>query len=257
MTHVETGRAKTTSKNARSNESSAKRKDGPKAGPKNGSDAGRKDGRNDGRNDGRRDTRTSKNIVTRDVSAIRRALHASYGQKWTNVFETLKQRFPKLVTGSYADEAVALTWGLAVKTSLKNGQLRVHAGGKVISLEDSNCTCYVHPESGLLLENAFLAAARRREQEREQARRAELAARMREISPELQVHKIAGKWFAVELQEIVAGDKSSHFDVVLNRTVQASDRESLHTLYGRRHVVGKRKRELQYRELREMQLTNG
>lgn len=246
MTQVETGRAKTTSKNARSNKT--ERQDGPQGGRKNGSDAGRKEGR--------RDTRTSKNIASRDVSAVRRALHASYGQQWSEVFETLKQRFPKLVTGTYADEAVALTWGLAVKTSLKNGQLRVHSGGKVISLEDSNCTCYVHPESGLLLENAFVAAARRREQEREQARRAELAARMREISPELQVHKIAGKWFAVELQEIVAGDKSPHFDVVLNRTVQASDREALHTLYGRRHVVGKRKRELQYRELREMQLTN-
>jgi hypothetical protein len=253
MTQVETGRAKTTSKNARSNESKAPRKDGPKGGQpggrKNGSDADRKKGRGD--------TRASKNNASREVSAIRRVLHASYGQKWADVFETVKQRFPKLVSGAYADEAAALAWGLAVKTSLKNGQLRVHAGGKVTSLEDSACTSYVHPESGMLLENAFLATARRREQEREQARKAELAARMRELSPELQLHRIAGKWFAVELQAIEAGDKGSHFDVVLNRTVQASDREALHTLYGRRHVVGKRKRELQYRELREMQLTNG
>jgi hypothetical protein len=202
-------------------------------------------------------SRDQKNGQTRDIQTIRRLLRASFGQAWSAVFETLKTRFPKAITGSFADEAQALTWGLAVKTSLKNGQVRVHTAGKVISLEDSAAECYVHPDSGLLLENAFLAAARRREHEREQARRAELAARMRELSPELQVHLIAGKWFAVELQTLETADRAAHFDVVLNRTVQLADREALHTLYGRRHVVGKRKRELQYRELRDLQLTNG
>ena len=193
---------------------------------------------------------------SRDANAIRRQLRANVGQKWAEVFETLKSQFPKTVKGAFADEAVAQTWSLAVKTSLKNGQVRVHASGKVISLEDSSFEYYVHAETGLLLENGFLAAARRREQEREQARKAELAGRMRELSPELQVHKLGGKWFAVELQVLTQDDRAAHFDVVLNRTIQFAGREELHALYGRRQVVGKRKRELQYRELRDLQLVN-
>jgi hypothetical protein len=190
-----------------------------------------------------------------DPTALRRLIRSSVGKAWGDVFAAIKERFSS-VTASYADETLGQSWGIAIKTSLKNGQVRVHAGTRVQTLEESSLEYYVHPESGVLMENAFIAAARRREREREESRKTELAARMREISPELQLHKVSGKWFAVELQALESSDRATHFDAVLNRSIPFTERDELHKLYGRRNVIGRRKRELQYRELRELQLTN-
>ena len=95
---------------------------------------------------------------------------------------------------------------------------------------------------------------------------------MREISAHEQVHRIGGIWYLVELRhhsffsgpspghmeprgEGKAGDsRKPLFDVVYGHSVNAADRFDLERIYARRGVYGVRKRELSYRELRELGL---
>ena len=108
---------------------------------------------------------------------------------------------------------------------------------------------------------------------RNERRAEELHARMREISAYEQAHKIDGIWHLIELPHhlFLPGDalpghlrprdpamasREPLYDVVLGHGVNASDRFDLERIYGRRGVYGVRKRELSYRELRELGLLN-
>jgi hypothetical protein len=120
------------------------------------------------------------------------------------------------------------------------------------------------------VQSATGAASKR---SREVRRAEELHARMRAVSAYEQAHKIGGIWYLVELRhhpfllggafpgrtgrrdEAMAGeDREPVFDVVLGHSVNAADRFDLEQVYGRRGVYGVRKRELSYRELRELGL---
>ncbi|KVD80392.1 hypothetical protein WS62_26970 [Burkholderia sp. ABCPW 14] len=192
--------------------------------------------------------------------ALRAFLSARVGAEWASVRAELAQRFPE-----QPDVAADL---VATHTSSKHGRVRVHAAhGVVVALEDANCAFYVHPELGTLMRNAALASRVQHEKEREARRAEELHARMRPVSAHTQAHKIGPAWYLVELDYLPfprreaadTGARHAHeheavFDAVLARVVDASDRFDLEHIYGRRGVYGARKRELSYRELRDLGL---
>lgn len=148
----------------------------------------------------------------------------------------------------------------ADSTSLKQGHVRVHLErGGAVPLESSRFAFYVDPESGRLQVNAAFVSERERARQREARRQAELHERMR-LSGNVQAHKIGGAWYAVDLQPLPVptaqrrGGAVPVIDAVLGRAVDASDRFELLRLYGKRGIYGARKRELSYREQRELGL---
>ncbi|KWZ38272.1 hypothetical protein WS72_25735 [Burkholderia savannae] len=191
--------------------------------------------------------------------ALRAFLSARVGLAWAPVRTELAQRFPEL-----SDVPASL---VATHTSTKHGRVRVHAAHGVVALEEAGCAFYVHPELGTLMRNAALASRLQHEKEREARRAEELHARMRPVSAHTQAHKIGSTWYLVELDYLPfprreaadpaarhAPEHATVFDAVLGRVVDASDRFDLEHIYGRRGVYGARRRELSYRELRDLGL---
>lgn len=125
---------------------------------------------------------------------------------------------------------------------------------------------YVDPRSGLLRLNTWREAARRAWRQREP----EEAGSRRELAPFLQLHRLEGLWYAIDLAPIppdagVAGV----FDVVRRQRVASRDRQPkgkqpegkriVHCdpeLYGKDDVYAWRKRQLGAAELRQHGLAN-
>ncbi|XUW90471.1 hypothetical protein OH764_26220 [Burkholderia sp. M6-3] len=153
---------------------------------------------------------------------------------------------------------------VATRTSSKQGRIRVHTpNAGIVPLEIAHYEFFVHPELGTLVRNPYYMSDEQKEKERELRRVEELRKRMRPISPISQAHRIGAVWYLVELRhfrfpaktiepEAKVHSREISFDVVLGRAIDASDRFELERTYGRRGVYGFRKRELLYRELREL-----
>ena len=197
---------------------------------------------------------------------LRAFLSAHVGTLWKSVLDEYQGKFPAERGRERPDIWAGL---VATGTSLKQGRVRVHVPRVgVLPLEAANIEFFVHPELGTLLRNEHYVPRELKERERIARRREELHARMREVSARAQAHKIGQIWHLVELghhpfaarehgtQGAGGGEEAPQmvFDVVLGRMVDASDRFDLERIYGRRGVYGVRRRELSYRELRELGL---
>jgi len=197
-------------------------------------------------------------------STLRAFLSARVGQTWKSVRDEYEKKFSAKSGWERTGIGLAL---LATGTSLKQGHVRVHLPRVgVVPLEESKCEFYVHPELGTLLRNVHYVSREQKERQREARRAEELHSRMREVSAHEQAHRIGEIWYLVELnrhslfprERGMRGAREevpqTVFDAVLGRMVDASDRFELERIYGRRGVYGVRKRELSYRELRELGL---
>ncbi|KWK49235.1 hypothetical protein WT81_30265 [Burkholderia stagnalis] len=195
------------------------------------------------------------------VSALRTFLSAHVGAPWLAVRDEYRAAWVATQPRVSPDIFGTL---VATNTSMKQGRVRAHlprAG--VVPLEVANSEFYVHPELGTLLRNAHYVSSEQKRQNRAAHRKAELHGRMREMSAHAQAHKIGDIWYRVELGHLPfapheRGERSvpgqTVFDAVLGRLVNPSDLFDLEHIYGRRGLYGVRRRELSYRELRELGL---
>jgi len=114
---------------------------------------------------------------------------------------------------------------------------------------------YVDPISGRLHRNTQIVTGRMKQKRLAAAKAAELATRMRPLSPTRQLHLLAdGKWWEVELTELegtqIIGRVQVH-DVVLSAGLATLPRE---VLYARRHVFASAKRPLSSKEIKQYDL---
>jgi len=196
-------------------------------------------------------------------AALRSFLASHVGQSWKSVCDAHRHSFRE---AEGTERSGSWMTHVATKTSSKQGRIRVHTpDAGMVPLEVAHYEFFVHPELGTLVRNPYYLSQEQKEKERELRRVEELHKRMRHVSPFVQVHRIGAVWYLVELRHFRFPEKTvepeakghpreSLFDVVLGRTIDASDRFELERTYGRRGVYGFRKRELLYRERRDLGL---
>lgn len=129
---------------------------------------------------------------------------------------------------------------------------RIWSGGPK-PLEDCHVELYVHPISNCLLRNRHYGSWKSRGRKRHAHEMAELAARRRELSPEVQLHKLRGLWFEIRLAPLPPSRIEQPFDVVRDAGLSSLSADNL---YGRREVYAAVKRQLNRRELRAHELSN-
>lgn len=122
---------------------------------------------------------------------------------------------------------------------------------------------YVDPRTGLLRINRLREQARR-DWRAAQANRGRQTIVRRVLAPFLQLHRLEGLWYAVDLAPIPAQAGAGVFDVVLHTEITVPTRrdggglsnEDAATRYGRRGVYAWRRRQLSAKALRMHALVN-
>jgi hypothetical protein len=145
---------------------------------------------------------------------------------------------------------------------------------KLIPIEESRVTLYVHPKTGILRNNKHRVTWRQVRDEKRVAAQAEVVAKRRDLNGTEQLHKIDGIWYHVAIAAMDEGhpyhDSKSgltelaypkHWDVVSKQMVsrnrhKAEGKLDAQTLFGKRQVYAKEKRQLSNAELKRYQLTN-
>jgi hypothetical protein len=145
---------------------------------------------------------------------------------------------------------------------------------KLVPIEESRATLYVHPKTGILRNNKHRVTWRQVRDEKRKAANTEIAAKRRDLNDIEQLHKIDGIWYHVTLMTMAPGrpyhnSKSGlmelayqqHWDVlrkqmVSRRKYDGDGRPDTATLFGKCYVYASEKRQLSNAELRRYELTN-
>ena len=169
-------------------------------------------------------------------------LSKQLGTPWVQGTQALKDRF---ASSQVTVEFLLKIVDVATRTVLRDGKVRVqHELDGLIGLEAAQQRFYVHPQSKILCLNE--ARVQKEQQARAQQQRIEQKAKAlrKDLTEQLQAHKLVDKWIVVELVPL----ESSGFDVLLGRQVTPHDRSELMATYGHAGVYAHEKRELSYRE---------
>lgn len=177
---------------------------------------------------------------------LEQILAKSVGQPWPQVWAALQAQFegvPSVKLLRLAD--------VAQRTSMQNGKVRVLVEtGDSQALEDSPHAFYLEPRTKLLCANVPRQKKLQAIKDARAKQEKEASERRRVLSDTLVVIKDGPVWVAVELAPL----ESAGFDVFLRRHVTAADQQELALIYGRAKVYAGQKRELTYREARQLGL---
>jgi hypothetical protein len=205
--------------------------------------------------------------LNENLAPLRRFLEGQVGRPWNKVYSEISEH---LKTSNTVQQHVRdhVDDFVAVNTRMERAKvMTVTRFGGAAPLEAAYQKLYVHPRTGLLRKNphwrSWSAARKARVKEAQIAR----AARMREISPLVQLHLLSdGAWWEVKLAKIkthgrvmTRADGTSrlqtfeepHADVVLRPGL--SDLTSA-DLYGRSDVYATEKRQLSKAEKKRLGL---
>jgi hypothetical protein len=149
---------------------------------------------------------------------------------------------------------------VAVHTRMVDGHL-IDLSTQFLGLQRVWQSLYVDPRTGLLRRNPDELAWRRTYRERQRAKDRDRAQVWREVSAILQLHRVDGCWFEVEIAPLPP-PAEARWDVLRRRTVNArtsvshrrADDQSTADVYGRPGVYAVSKRQLGARELRAYRL---
>ena len=143
---------------------------------------------------------------------------------------------------------------VALETVWQDGQVWTRGWRQLEPLSENRAALYVHPRTGILLENRARTIARR---ERRQARVTQAQARAQErrigapLPADVQWHRLDGLWYEVRLLPLDHdGAGVPVFDVVLKRVVDARHQSLLGERYDRVGVYAAAKRQLDRKTLR-------
>lgn len=203
--------------------------------------------------------------LNENLAPLKRFLEKQVGRPWNKVWsEVCANLKPSNTVQQHVRDHIPDF--VAIKTSLRDGEVWVHDRFALKLLKESYTKLYVDPKSGLVRRNKHFTAWQgvRRKAGAIQAK--ERDARMRVVSAEEQLHLLDdGGWWEVMLANVptaVEERKTRHgvhrvtfelgvHDVVLCAGLSALRREEL---YGRPGVYAAAKRQLSKKEMRALDL---
>jgi hypothetical protein len=200
------------------------------------------------------------------LSPLRRFLESRVGKYWPKVYAEICENLrPSSTVQQHVRDH--LEDFVAVRTSIKDGVIWIHDGGRVHRLEEGWNRLYVQPVSRCLLRNKHWTRRRSAYEKRMALAAAEIAERRRDLGGGRQLHKLRGCWFEVTLAPIESRRQTfakPHGHET--RLVMGMRRDEVidaglsdlggGELYGRYDVFAVAKRQLSHRELRKRGLQN-
>jgi hypothetical protein len=177
--------------------------------------------------------------LNENLAPLKRYLAAQIGRPWSKVYSEIAENLKPSNTvqqhvRDHVEDFVAIT------CRMRAGQVFTASrrlGGEAPLSQDWR-KLYVHPRTGLLRRNEKAVTWKESRRLREAAIAAERAARMREIAPLVQLHRLDdGVWWEVRLAR--RGGDERDVDVVLRAKLTTREPADL---YGRRGVYAADKR---------------
>jgi hypothetical protein len=223
---------------------------------------------------GMRHGHTTRKSLNENLAPLRRWLASQVNRPWDKVYSELCANIDRRNTVqahifTHIDDFVER------ETRLIDGKVYVLDRWlrKVIPLEEAAGELYVDPVTGILRKNMDRVKFKQRRSSAQSATAAELSARRRDLSDRMQLQKIEGIWYRVELEEIpmprVLVDRASGkqtidyprvWDVVrkrlVSRSAKSQSKERDYPPFGQAWVYAKEKRQVSGAELRKYKLTN-
>lgn len=218
----------------------------------------------------RRPHENSKSL-NENLPPLRRYLHSQIGRPWDKVYSDIcKNLRPTSTIQQHVRDHVE--GFVAMQTRMEEGIVYVLGRrswyGEPCRLDESSFELYVHPKTGVLLENRSVRyrGKTRWKRDFDVWRRQVIEERRREVSEDVQLHKLNGCWYEVRLGatpreircvERRAGGHFRRYTVYRDEVIDAglSDLAS-EELYGRRGVHAVAKRQFSNRELKKYGLQN-
>lgn len=200
-----------------------------------------------------------------NLKPLKRYLEAQVGRPWDKVWsEICKNLKPSNTVQQHVRDHIP--GFVAIKTSLKNGEIWVLDRWSRGPLKDSHVKLFVDPKSGLLRRNKHWVSwtARNRAKKVAEAKARDL--RMRVVSAGKQLHLLGdGAWWEVTLASVPTGVEEVKtpqgtrrysfekpvVDSVVNAGLSGMQRAEL---YGRNGVYAVAKRQLSKKEMRDLKL---
>ena len=209
----------------------------------------------------RRPTKT----LNENLAPLRRYLESQVGRPWNKVWsEIAKNLKPSSTVQQHVRDHIPDF--VAIKTSLKDGEVWVHDRRARGPLKDSHVKLFVDPKSGLLRLNKHWRSWATRRHALAAAEKKAREARMRIVSATKQLHLLDdGAWWEVTLAPVPTvrkEEKTPHgvrihsvpvqvTDVVIGARLSARFRDDL---YDRQGVYAVAKRQLSRKEMRDLGL---
>jgi hypothetical protein len=203
---------------------------------------------------------TPKNL-NENLRPLQRYLESQINRPWDKVWSEISRslRVTSAVQQHVRDH---VTDFVAIRVVVKDGAIWVpERSGRLTRLEDSYLRMYVDPRTGLLRRNKHFKSWSHKRRDEEAAVARQLAERMRELEPGLQLHRFDdGTWWEIRLApvptEVVKVESGNtvktvnrilpHTDVVCGTSLSKLPPAEL---YGRWGVYAVAKRQLSRKEM--------
>jgi hypothetical protein len=208
---------------------------------------------------------TSK-MLNENLRPLQRYLESQVNRPWNKVWSEISKnlRVASAVQQHVRDHVPDF---VAMRVVAKDGAMWVpDRYGRLLRLEDSYVRMYVDPRTGLLRRNKHFKTWTRKRREEAAAVARQLAERMRELAPDLQLHRFDdGAWWEVRLapiptERVTEGSGNSARTVYRNLPYTDVVRGTTLTtlpcweLYGRTGVYAVAKRQLSRKEMLALKL---
>jgi hypothetical protein len=222
----------------------------------------------------------SRKWLNENLAPLRRYLHSQIGRPWDKVYSEIRQTIDARSTVKQ-HVLLHLDWFVVINTRLIDGEVYACAGLRSVEVPVAQVSAdlFVHPRTGLLLENRARRQAQRARAARQRAEEAKKAKEVdrRVLDERRQLHRIDGIWYLLELahlpeprvvEQLVNGKSrllqvhGVRWDAVRLARVgrqhghggPARDQASNASLYGDPTLYAVSKRQLNSRELRRYKL---
>jgi len=217
------------------------------------------------RQEGIRKRHTHRKHLNENLRPLQRYLAAQVGRPWDKVYSEMCAAIDRRNT---VQQHIHQHIGdfVAIRVVEIDGALHEDLGdGRSHPLRDRyGSELYVDPCSGLLCRNRWRERARRQHRDECERKGSELSQQWRRVSPTVQLHKIDGIWYRIELAKITeAAFAQRQLDAVRKLDLRRCPRStavkgvpSSLELYGDEDAYAREKRQLSARELRRFALRN-
>lgn len=213
---------------------------------------------------------TSRKWLNENLRPLQRWLDRQAGRRWDAVYaELCKNVDRRNAVQQHIHEH--LRDFVEVDVYESEGQLyAIRRWRGAVALAESYCDLYVDPRNGCLMRNeaAFVRRVRKRDEHRlaVHARQAGWREGVRIVDRDVQLHRLDGIWYRIELAPVPEPRRSKRksgvvlpglaFDAVLHAQIGECESKRWN-LYGRCGVYARRKRQLSQAELTAHRLRNG
>ena len=213
---------------------------------------------------------TSRKWLNENLRPLQRWLDRQAGRRWDAVYAELCKNVDRRNTVQQHIHEHLRDF-VEVDVYESEGQLyAIRRWRGAVALAESYCDLYVDPRNGCLMRNeaAFVRRVRKRDEHRlaVHARQAGWREGFRIVDRDVQLHRLDGIWYRIELAPVPEPRRSKRksgvvlpglaFDAVLHAQIGECESKRWN-LYGRCGVYARRKRQLSQAELTAHRLRNG